>query len=290
MNRIAVSLSLLALAAPLAFGQARFTEKPDYSRTVRELPDALQRSGFEQKLNNPLPLDTVLRDEQGNEVTFGSLFNDRPVILTFVYYNCPMLCTIVLNSLTDTLKDISAYQPGRDYQIITISFDHTEGHELAAAKRAAYVQHLGLTPEQKDGWRFLTGSEESVLALTEAAGFTFAWDEARNDYAHASGIMLVTPDGRLSHYFFGVVFDPRDVRLGLVDASAGRIGTAVDRVFMLFCYNYDPAMGAYSFAIFRVLKLGGLLTMLGLALFIGLSLRSEKRAGQPPANPSLQRA
>lgn len=288
MKRWLVRLMMLAIGAHTAAGQAKFTEKPDYSRTIRDMPDAMQRSGFEQRLNNQLPMDVMLRDEQGNEVTFGSLFNDRPIVLTFVYYNCPMLCSIVLNSLTETLKDIPAYLPGRDYQIVTISFDHTEGHELAAAKKKTYVEHLGL-PGADTGWRFLTGDEESVLALTEAAGFTFAWDEERNEYAHASGIMLATPEGRLSHYFFGVVFDPRDVRLGLVDASQGTIGTAIDRVQLLFCYAYDASMGAYSLAIFRILKLGGVVTILGLALFIGLSIRQERRSAVV-SSPTPQRA
>jgi len=268
-------IALLLLAAHTASAKPGFTEKPDYSRTIRDVPDAMKRAGFEQRHNAQLPLDTVLRNEKGESITLGSLFDDRPVLLNFVYFNCPMLCNVILNSLCDTLKDVP-FTPGVEYQIITLSFDHTEGHELAAAKKANYLEYLG-KPEAEAGWHFLTGDEAAIKALTDAAGFTFAWDEQRQEYAHASGIMLATPQGRLSHYFFGVMYEPRDVRLGLVDASAGKIGSPLDRVQLLFCYHYNPAMGTYSFAVFRLLKLGGILTIAGLGLFMGLSLAQEKK-------------
>lgn len=275
MRTLLVMSIAFALAADAALAQARFTEKPDYSRTIREQPDAMKRAGFEQRHNTQLPLDTVLRNEQGESITLGSLFDDRPVLLNFVYFNCPMLCNVILNSLCDTLKDIP-FEPGVDYQIITVSFDHTETHELAAAKKKNYLDYLG-KPEAAAGWHFLTGDEAAVKALTEAAGFTFAWDEQRQEYAHASGIMLATPQGRLSHYFFGVLYEPRDVRLGLVDASAGKIGSPLDRVQLLFCYHYDPAMGTYSLAVFKLLKVGGILTILALGLFMALSLAQERK-------------
>jgi protein SCO1 len=266
---------MVALTSQVASGQARFTEKPDYSRTIREMPDAMQRAGFEQRNDAQLPLDAVLTDEQGNQVKLGDYFTDRPVIVTFVYYNCPMLCNIILNSLADTMKDID-FETGRDYRVITISFDHTEGYELAAAKKQTYIDYLG-KPEAAEGWHFLTADEETILKLTDTAGFTFAWDEARNDYAHASGIIVATPQGRLSRYFFGVVYEPSDLRLGLVDASQGKIGTAIDKAILMFCYQYDPSTGKYSLAIFRILKLGGVATILGVAYFIIVSLRQERR-------------
>ncbi|HMP90730.1 MAG TPA: SCO family protein [Kiritimatiellia bacterium] len=269
------SLALSVLVAHTAAAQARFTEKPDYSRTIREKPDAMQRAGFEQRHNAQLPLDVVLKNEKGEDVVLADFFTDRPVILTFVYYNCPMLCNIILNSVSDTLKEIP-FVPGKDYQIVTLSFDHEETHELAAAKKQAYIENLGI-PGAENGWHFLTGDEASILKLTDAAGFTFAWDEQRNEYAHASGIIVATPQGRLSHYFFGLMFNPRDVRFGLVDASAGKIGSPLDRVTLMFCYHYDPAMGTYSLAIFRILKLGGVLTIAALALFMGHSLIQEHR-------------
>jgi len=265
----------VALTSQVATAQARFTEKPDYSRTVREMPDAMQRAGFEQRNDAQLPLDAVLTDEQGRQVKLGDYFTDRPVIVNFVYYNCPMLCNIILNSLADTLKELD-FETGRDYRVVTISFDHNEGYELAAAKKQTYIDYLG-KPEAAQGWHFLTAGEETILKLTDLAGFTFAWDEERNDYAHASGIIVSTPQGRLSRYFFGVVYEPSDLRLGLVDASQGKIGSAIDKAILMFCYRYDPSTGKYSLAIFRILKMGGIATILGVASFIIISLRQERR-------------
>ena len=284
MRRMMVNLFLLVLGAQAALAQARFTEKPDYSRTIREQPDAMKRAGFEQRYNASLPLDVPLRNEKGETVTLGSLLDERPVILNFVYFNCPMLCNVILNSMCDTLKDV-ALEPGRDYQIVTLSFDHTEQPELAAAKKQTYLEYFG-KPEAADSWHFLTADEAAIKTLTEAAGFTFAWDEERQEYAHASGIMLVTPEGRLSHYFFGVVFDPRDVRLGLVDASAGRIGSPLDKAQLMFCYKYDPSMGAYSLAVFRLLKLGGILTVLAIGSFMAISLMQENKLKKLQAKPA----
>ncbi len=275
MKTLLAMIVALTLAADAAQAQARFTEKPDYSRTIREKPDAMQRAGFEQRLNAQLPMDAVFRNEKGEEVTLGSLFDDRPVLLNFAYFECPMLCNVIINSMCDTMKQIP-FAPGIDYQIITVSFDHTEKPELAAAKKKNYIDYLG-KPQAADGWHFLTGDEASIKALTQAAGFTFAWDEKTQEYAHASGIMLATPNGRISHYFFGVVYEPRDVRLGLVDASAGKIGSPLDKVQLLFCYHYDPAMGVYSLAVFRLLKIGGVLTILALGFFMGISLAQEKK-------------
>jgi len=284
MRRVYVILSLLIVTSS-SFGQAKFTQKPDYSKTIREMPDAMKRAGFEQRHNAQLPMDTIVRNEKGESITFGSLFDERPVVLTYVYYNCPMLCNVILNSLADTLKEIP-FQLGRDYQIITLSFDHTEDAALAAAKKKVYLEYLGASAESAGSWHFLTADESSITNLTSAAGFTFAWETNRNEFAHASGIMLATPAGRLSHYFFGVMYEPSDVRLGLVDASAGKIGSPLDKVKLMFCYHYDPSTGAYSLAIFRILKVGGILTIAGLGIFITTSLRQEKRQRLPHAAPA----
>jgi protein SCO1/2 len=268
-------VTLLAAMAMTAWGQARFsTAEPDYS-TMGPLPDAMERAGFEPMLNNQIPLDLTFNDEVGNPVHLGSFFNDKPVILTLVYFNCPMLCNIILNSTMDTLGDIDLF-PGRDYEIVTVSFNHKEGHELAAAKKQAYTKAFG-KPGAEDGWHFLTGDEASIKELCDAVGFTFAWDEERKEYAHASGIMLATPGGRLSHYFFGVVFEPDDVRLGLVEASEGTIGTVLDKARLLFCFQYDPNTGAYTPAVFRMIQVGGALTVASLAIFMIGSVRKEKR-------------
>lgn len=274
--RATFAIALALAFAESGFAQARFTQKPDYTKTIREMPDAMKRAGFEQRNNAQLPMDTMVRNEKGELVRFGDLFDKRPVILSFVYFNCPMLCNMILNSLSDTLKDIP-YELGDDYQIITLSFDHREGPELAAAKKKTYVEYLGVSEEAAKSWHFLTADEAAITNLTGTAGFTFAWDDKLQDFAHASGVMMATPEGRLSHYFFGVLYDPADVRLGLVDASAGKIGSPLDKAMLMFCYMYDPSSGKYSLAIFRILKAGGVLTVVGIGLFITLSLRSEKR-------------
>jgi protein SCO1/2 len=275
MKKPFVILAMVLAAVTASYGQARFTEKPDYSRVIREVPEAMKRAGFEALPNAQLPLDAVLTNERGEQVTVGSVFGEVPVIVNFVYFNCPMMCSIILNSIADSLKQID-YLPGRDYRILTISFDHTEGHELAAAKKQTYVDYFG-KPGADEGWYFFTGDEANIQTLTSTAGFTFAWDEERGEYAHASGIIVATPEGRLSHYLFGVAYDPADLRLGLVDASQGKIGTALDKAMLMFCYMYDPSTGAYSLAVFRLLKAGGALTILTIALYIVLSIRQERR-------------
>lgn len=280
---LTIIIALLAMGSSV-LAQTRFTEKPDYSRTIRETPDAMKRAGFEQRNNAQLPLDTVLKDENGNDIILGSLFKDRPVILTFVYFNCPMLCNVILNALADTLKEVS-YRPGKDYRIITISFNHEETYELAAAKKKNYIEYLGI-PGAEQGWHFLTADEATITNLTGTAGFTFAWDEERQEYAHASGIMIATPEGRLSRYLFGIVHEPEDVRLGLVDASAGKIGTPMDKAMLMFCYMYNPVTGVYSLAIFKILKTAGVLTILAVGLFITLSLRQEKRSLKMQEQPA----
>ncbi len=276
--------ALMLAGQQTAFAQARFTEKPDYSRTIREMPEAMKRAGFESRPDAQLPLDAVLTNEKGEQVPLSTVFGNLPVIVNFVYFNCPMLCTVILNSLADSLKEID-YLPGRDYRILTISFDHQENFELAAGKKQSYVDYLGL-PGADDGWFFMTGDEATIRQLTDTAGFTFAWDEKAQEFAHASGIMVATPAGRLSRYFFGVMYEPSDLRLGLVDASEGRIGTTLDKAMLMFCYMYDPATGAYSLAIFRILKLGGILTILAVGGFIILSLRQESRAARWQAQPA----
>lgn len=274
------ALVLVTASVMSAQAQPRFTKPtaPDYS-TMGPAPDAMQRAGFEQKLDSQIPLDLVFRDEAGNPVKLGDFFTDKPVVLTLAYFNCPMLCSVILNSTIDTLKDISLF-PGKDYEIITVSFNHEEGPELAAAKKANYIETFN-KPGAAEGWHFLTGDEANIKTLCDSVGFTFAWDEERQEYAHASGLMLATPSGRLSHYFFGVVFDPKDVRLGLVDASEGKIGTPLDKAKLLFCYQYDASLGAYTPAVFRVIQMGGVLTIAALALFITLAVSHELKKNKP---------
>lgn len=268
------TLALLA-GVTVTFAQSVFTEKPDYANASDRVPDAVSKAGFEQKLNAQVPLDLVFRNEQGEEVRLGDYFGKKPVLINLVYFNCPMLCTIILNGMTETLKDI-AFTPGAEYEVLTVSFNHREKPELAAAKKDSYVELLG-RPEAARGWHFLTGDEENIRKLADTVGFTFSWDEEREEYAHASGIMVATPEGRLSHYLYGVMYEPRDLRLALVEASNGKIGSPVDQL-MLFCYHYDSATGTYGAAIMRLIQLGAALTLAALGGFMFVSLRREFHA------------
>ncbi len=249
-------------------------------------PEALNRAGFDQKLNAQLPLQLEFRDESGATVKLGDYFGQKPVIINLSYFNCPMLCTLVINGVVEAARSLS-FAPGQEYEILTISFDAREGHELAAAKKATYLKELG-RPGAEQGWHFLTGDEASIKALTDAVGFRFAWDEKSKEFAHASGIMVATPGGRLSHYLYGVVYPSRDVRLALVEASAGRIGSPVDQL-MLFCFHYDPVAGKFSAAVLRLVQAGCVATVLAMGAFLVLMFRREfgqRRSGKAEMRPA----
>jgi protein SCO1/2 len=239
-----------------------------------QLPNGLRDVGIEQKLNAPIPLSLLFTDEEGRRVQLKDYFGKRPVILSFVYYDCPMLCTMVLNGLVRGLRPLSV-NPGSDFEIVTVSFDPRETAPLAAAKKRMYLNSYR-RPSAAQGWHFLTGDDPSIRALTHAAGFNYHWDESSQQFAHASGIMIVTPDGRMSRYFYGIEFSGRDLRLGLIDASAGKIGTVADQV-LLYCFHYDPATGKYGVAIMNVMRLAGLATLLLVGGFIGTSVWHERR-------------
>ncbi len=246
-------------------------------------PAVLKRTGFDQNLGAQLPLDVNVRDEEGRVVPLGTFFKDRPVVFSLVYYNCPMLCTLVLNGIVDVLKQI-AFEPGRDYDIVTLSFNHEETHLLAAQKKANYLEMFS-KPGAAAGWHFLTADEPAIAAIADTAGFKFAWDEKAQEFAHGSGIMIATPDGKLSHYFYGVMYSPRDVRLALVEASSGKIGNPVDQL-MLLCYHYNPTMGGYSAAVMNVVRLGCFATIIAVGGFIALSWNRERKAIAPQSIPA----
>ncbi|MGH9764780.1 MAG: SCO family protein, partial [Blastocatellia bacterium] len=242
------------------------------------LPPALKDIGIDQKLGSQLPEDLTFRDEHGQPVQLRQYFTGKPVILTLVYYDCPMLCTQILNGLTRSINVLS-YDVGRDFDIITVSFNPKETSTLAAAKKEMYLKSYR-RPEAVDGWHFLTGDEQNIKALTEAAGFKYAYDPASNLYAHASGIILLTPEGKISRYFYGIEYPPRDLRLGLVEASQSRIGSPIDKV-LLFCYHYDPSTGKYSLLVLKIVRLAGLATVLGIGLMI-IFLRRNSQKQKPP--------
>jgi protein SCO1/2 len=245
------------------------------------MPKVLGQVGIDQKLGDTLPLDTVFRDETGREVRLGSLIGPRPVILTLVYYKCPMLCTLVLNDLLRTLRPMEM-DIGKDFDILTVSFDPTETSELSNAKKAQYVRELN-QPGAQANWHFLTGSQDSIHKLTEAAGFRYTWDEKAKQFAHASGIIILTPQGKIARYFFGIQYAPKDVRLALVEASGNRVGSVTDQI-LLYCFHYDPTTGKYGFIVTRALHIGGVLTILALGVLLVMLFRHERHAPVPKAD------
>jgi protein SCO1/2 len=245
------------------------------ARGQSTLPPSLVGVGFDQHLNEQVPLDLAFVDERGRQVRLNDYFHGKPVILVLAYYRCPMLCTMVLNGLVRGLMDVS-FTAGRDFEVVVVSFDPREKPELAAAKKKTYVDRYG-REEASEGWHFLTGEPEAIAAITRAIGFRYAYDAQRDQYAHASGIVMLTPAGRIARYFYDVQFRPRDLRLGLVEASQGKIGSAVDQV-LLFCFHYEPTEGRYGAAIMRFVRIGGALSMVGLVAFVALlSKRGTRR-------------
>jgi protein SCO1/2 len=241
------------------------------------MPPALQNVGFEPQLNAQMPLGLSFRDESGRSVQLREYFGQKPVVLAFVYYGCPMLCNQVQQGVVGALRMLS-FNPGRDYEVVFISFDSRETPEMAAEKKKAALAHFR-RPETDSGWHFLTGSQESIDAATHAANFRYNFSAKTNLFAHASGVMVLTPDGRISRYFYGVEYPGRDMRLGLVEASAGKIGTPIDHV-LLFCYQYDPTAATYSAAILKIIRLGGVLTILCIVGGILIFRRRDARLQQ----------
>jgi protein SCO1 len=234
----------------------------------------LTEIGVDQKLDAQLPMDAVLRDEEGRAVVLRDFFNGKPVILSFVYFECPMLCTMTLNGLVHSLKPLS-FQIGKEFEVVSISIDPSESPALASRKKESYVKEYGRAGAAS-GWHFLTGDEESIRRITDAAGYRYKWDEHTQQWAHVSAIVIATPDGRVSQYLHGIEFSSRDVRFSLVKASEYKIGTIVDRA-LLYCYHYDPTTGKYGFVIMNTVRLAGLATVFALAAFIVVSVRRERR-------------
>jgi protein SCO1/2 len=276
---VTTATAVVALScASAAVASAQLTEPlsvPPPSATM-QIP-ILKEVGLDQKLDAQMPLDLKFTDEQGREVTLGSLIGRRPVVLALVYYECPMLCTEVLNGLVGSLQTLS-FDAGREFDVIAVSFDPSETAALAAQKKQLYVKRYG-RPGADAGMHFLTGRENAIHALTNAVGFKYQYDPSTNQFAHTAVLTILTPAGHVSRYLYGIEYPPRDLRLALVEAADGKIGTAVDKA-LLYCYHYDPETGKYGLAIMNVVRLGGILTMAGLATFILMNLR---RRSQTPA-------
>lgn len=276
-GRCLVAAALAAILANSALAQEA-TESP----TVMEPPQAalLRNVSFKQRLDNQVPLASQLTDEQGKTVTLAECMSGRPTIFVLAYYRCPMLCNQVLNGMARAVQAID-FKPGIDFEIVVVSFDPTDTPEIAADKKHSVV-HAFSRDGDPTGWHFLVGDEKTVRNIADSVGFQYEYDPATQQYAHASGIVVLTPGGRVSKYFYGIDYSTRDVRLGLVEASAGRIGTAVDEL-LLYCFHYDPLTGRYGLAVIRVIRAAGALTVAAIVGYIGFSVRRERKSAHVAA-------
>jgi protein SCO1/2 len=276
---------VFSLAAPSAFAQVSSYGDKETGPTNDRPPSLLNGVGIEQRLNTQLPLALTFTDDTGRLVPLSSYFGKRPAILALVYYQCPMLCSEELNGLTSALEMVN-FVPGKDFDIIVVSIDPTEGTELAAAKKRSYVKRYG-RPETADGWHFMTGTQTNIDALTTAVGFRYVKipgpDGKLSQFAHASSIQIVTPEGKLAQYYMGVEYSPKDLLLGLDEASSNRIGSPVDNI-LTYCYHYDPQTNTHSLIVARVVQLGGFLTVVLLGGFMMVMFRRDYRQDHPVAN------
>jgi protein SCO1 len=274
----------IALVFALALAVTAGAVYAENSATPPQLPGKVS---ITQKLDAQLPLDTMFRDETGRVVRLSEYFRSgRPVLLDFMYYRCPMLCSTVLEGTTTALTELKL-DVGKDFDVITISIDPRDMPETAAQKKEKYVRRYG-RPSAYTGWHFLTGGESSIRRITDTVGFEYAYDPQHDQFAHGTALIVLTPQGKVSRYFYGFEYNPRDVRLGLVEASSGKIGTPTDQLLLL-CYHYDPATGKYSRTAMNIIRTGGIATVIGLAGFIFVMVRSEhRRSGIPPNENDTQ--
>jgi len=270
----AVVIVLVAAGSASAQGWVGRGARPETDRPATDQPGLLSKIRIDQKLDAQVPADLAFVDEQGRPVTLGQYFGKRPLILALVYYECPMLCTQVLNGLTSSLSLIK-FNAGQEFDVLAVSFDPGEGPGLARDKKKSYMERYK-RPGAESGFHFLTGKQDAIDRLTDAVGFRYAYDEKIDQYAHAATIIVLTPEGHVSRYFYGIEYMPRDVRLGLVEASQNRIGTMVDQALLL-CYHYDPSEGRYGVAIINLIRLIGVLVIAGFGAFVFISLRRERR-------------
>lgn len=271
--RLCVRLFFLSLIAGAGL-QAQNLLRPPTNPPSNVRPGALKNVGIEQKLNNQVPLDLHFRDETGRDVRLAEFFTTRPVIITPVYYGCPMLCTQILNGLVSGLKPVS-FDAGKQFDVLAVSFDPSETPELALKKKDTYVKRYGRAGTE-NGFHFLTGDEASIKALTDALGFRYTYDPASKQFAHSSGVMIATPEGKISRYLYGVDYAPRDLRLTVIEAANRKIGTPVDEL-LLFCYHYDPATGKYGAIAMNFLRLAAAATVLGIGVFLTILFRKDLR-------------
>jgi len=295
-GKVLSAILWLVFAAAGVFAQAPpgpssplYGARPETGNVSTGLPAPLRDVRLEQKLDQQLPLDLVFHDETGRDVKLGEFFGQKPVVLAFVYYACPMLCTQVLNGMVTSFR-VLPFEIGREYDVVTISFDPRETPALAQKKKSVYINYLPekMRADATNGWHFLTGDQENIQKITEAAGFYYHYDEKTKQFAHASGIMLTTPGGKLSRYYYGIEYPARDVRLGLIESSENKIGSPVDQL-LLYCYHYDPATGKYGAVVMNIMRVAGVITMIGIAALLILlkarnatvSIRENRSAATP---------
>jgi len=259
--------------------------KREVGMSASTMPAPLREIRFDQNIDQTIPLDVTFNDETGRRVAIGEYFGKRPVVLVFAYYDCPMLCTQVINGLSTALNVLSL-EPHSDFEIVTVSFNPKDTPATASAKKAMYLERYR-HPGAAAGWHFLSGDQPSIDRLTKAAGFRYAWDETTKQFAHPTGVIVLTPEGKLARYLFGIEYGPRDLRYALVEASAGKVGNPVDTL-LLYCYHYDPMTGRYGLVVMRALRIAGIATVLTLCTFIIVMIRREKHSalGTPHSAPS----
>jgi protein SCO1/2 len=273
----ALVMAAVSLVAAPAAAQMTGTPTPGYLTapgvSSQSMPQALREIGFDQNIDQQLPLDAQFLDEDGKPVTLGSYYGQKPVLLAFVYYTCPMLCTQVLNAMTATVSTLSL-DAGKDFDLVLVSIDPRENPAQAMAKKMEYL-HRYKRPGAEAGWHFLTGKDPEIKRVAKAAGFRYAWDEQTQQYAHPTGIIVTTTDGRLARYLFGIEYGPRDLKLALVEASEGKVGTFADQL-LLYCYHYDPMTGRYGVYVMRTLRVAGVATVLAIGTFIVVMTRRDR--------------
>ncbi len=264
-------------AAACLWGQAPPKLQPGEAVPNRK-PSILDQVGLDQRLNNQVPLDLAFLDENGQAVELKQYFGAKPVILALVYFQCPMLCSQVQSGMAGALNGIVRFNVGRDFNVVTVSFDPRDTPQSAAENKKSYLSRYRRAGADQ-GWHFLTGRKDQIDALAQAVGFRYAWDPEIKQFAHASGIMLLTPDGRVAQYYYGIEYPPRDIQLGLIEASRGKIGNVVDQM-LLYCYHYDPTQGKYGAAIFNILRISAAATVLLLGGFMIVMFRRDKLAAR----------
>jgi len=268
-----LSAALLSSAAFALPGRSGIGDKNPSIMPSTTMPGPLRQVGYDQRIGEQVPLDLAFRDEAGRAVRLGDYFQKRPVILVLAYYGCPMLCDMVMQGVTTTLKPL-AFDAGKDFDVVVASIDPGETPEMAAETEREILARYGRA-NSAEGFHFLTGPQASIDALTRAVGFRYVYERERDEYAHPAGLVILTPSGKVSRYLFGIDFPPRDVRLGLLESTEGKLGTAVDQL-LLYCYHYDPTIGRYSAAVLNLLRVGAAATLIGLVTLI-LVLRRQPR-------------